>query len=73
MDRGVESYVPGRSNLDGEFGSADLVAVFTAAEYEDGEDGNSTWAEGDWNGDGDFDTSDLVAAFGQVVSNEDHE
>ena len=53
----------GDANLDGIFNSTDLVAVFTAAEYEDGIDGNSTWAEGDWNCDGDFGTSDLVAAF----------
>ena len=53
----------GDSNLDGEFSSSDLVAIFTAAEYEDDVDGNSTWAEGDWNGDGDFNTTDLVAAF----------
>ena len=53
----------GDSNLDGEFGTADLVAVFQAAEYEDGIDGNSTWAEGDWDGDGDFGTRDLVFAF----------
>jgi hypothetical protein len=53
----------GDSNLDGEFGSADLVAVFTANTYEDGIVGNSTWGTGDWNGDAEFDTSDLVAAF----------
>ncbi|MCA9217393.1 MAG: VCBS repeat-containing protein [Planctomycetales bacterium] len=53
----------GDSNLDGVFDSADLVAVFSSAEYEDNIAGNSTWAEGDWNGDGDFDTSDLVWAF----------
>ncbi|MCA9213090.1 MAG: hypothetical protein KDB27_08500 [Planctomycetales bacterium] len=53
----------GDSNLDGEFNSEDLVAVFQAAEYEDGDDLNSTWAEGDWNGDGDFTSRDLVLAF----------
>lgn len=47
------------------FGTADLVAVFQAGEYEDGIDGNSTYAEGDWDGDGDFGTSDLVLAFEQ--------
>ncbi|MCA9197686.1 MAG: hypothetical protein KDA87_09120 [Planctomycetales bacterium] len=55
----------GDSNLDGEFGTADLVAVFAAGEYEDAIAGNSGWAEGDWNGDGDFNTSDLVTAFEQ--------
>ena len=53
----------GDANLDGEFNSGDLVAVFQAGEYEDGIDGNSGWATGDWNGDTEFDTSDLVAAF----------
>ena len=53
----------GDSNLDGEFNSTDLVAVFTAAEYEDLIPGNSTWATGDWNGDGDFGSRDLIAAF----------
>ena len=53
----------GDSNLDGEFNSSDFVAVFSAGEYEDGIEQNSTWAEGDWNGDKDFDSSDFVAAF----------
>jgi hypothetical protein len=53
----------GDSNLDGEFNSQDLVAVFQAAEYDDSIKGNSTWMEGDWNGDGDFDSKDLVLAF----------
>ena len=53
----------GDSNNDGEFSSSDLIAVFSAGEYEDAVDGNSTYATGDWNGDGDFNTSDLVFAF----------
>jgi len=53
----------GDSNLDGEFNSSDLVAVFVASQYEDNVDGNSTWATGDWNGDGDFNSRDLVIAF----------
>lgn len=53
----------GDSNLDGEFNSNDFVVVFTAGEYEDGIEGNSTWATGDWNGDGDFTSNDFVAAF----------
>ena len=48
-------------NFDGEFSSADFVAVFTTAKYETG--GAATWAEGDWNGDGVFNSSDFVAAF----------
>jgi hypothetical protein len=62
----VESVVRtrvGDVNLDGLFDSADLVEVFTAAEYEDGREGNSGWAEGDWDCDGDFGTGDLVLAF----------
>ena len=53
----------GDSNLDGEFNSGDLVAVFEAGEYEDNTPKNSGWATGDWDGDGDFGTGDLVAAF----------
>ena len=49
--------------MDGRFDSSDLVAVFRAAEYEDGLNQNSGWAEGDWNGDGDFTTLDLTEAF----------
>jgi hypothetical protein len=53
----------GDSNLDGQFDSTDLVAVFTAGQYEDAVSLNSTWSTGDWNGDGDFASGDLVAAF----------
>ncbi|MCA9148253.1 MAG: PEP-CTERM sorting domain-containing protein [Planctomycetales bacterium] len=53
----------GDANLDGEFSSSDLVAVFEAGQYEDSVPLNSTWATGDWNGDGDFTSSDLVSAF----------
>ncbi len=52
----------GDTNLDGVFDSSDFVSVFAMGEYEDGIDGNSTWADGDWNCDGDFTTSDLVFA-----------
>ncbi|MCA9214040.1 MAG: hypothetical protein KDB27_13300 [Planctomycetales bacterium] len=53
----------GDANLDGEFNSSDLVAVFQAGHYEDGIAMNSGWANGDWNGDGYFDSGDLVVAF----------
>lgn len=53
----------GDSNLDGLFNSGDLVAVFTAGEFEDDIEKNSTWAEGDWDSDGDFGSGDLVVAF----------
>ena len=51
----------GDSNFDGEFSSADFVAVFTTAKYETGDE--AKWAEGDWNGDGVFSSSDFVVAF----------
>jgi hypothetical protein len=51
----------GDSNFDGEFSSADFVAVFIPAKYETGQ--AATWTEGDWNGDGVFSSSDFVAAF----------
>ncbi|MCA9195966.1 MAG: hypothetical protein KDA87_00450 [Planctomycetales bacterium] len=51
----------GDSNLDGEFNSADFVAVFTAGKFE--QDVEATWDEGDWNGDQRFTSSDFVAAF----------
>ena len=53
----------GDSDLDGQFGTRDLVAVFVINAYEDGIDGNATWASGDWDGDLDFTTRDFVAAF----------
>ncbi|MCA9166821.1 MAG: hypothetical protein KDB23_04110 [Planctomycetales bacterium] len=53
----------GDANLDGEFNSADFVAVFQSGQYEDSTPGNSDWSTGDWNGDADFDSSDFVAAF----------
>ena len=53
----------GDVNLDGRFDSTDLVIVFTAGEFEDQLEGNSTWATGDLNGDGEFNSSDLVFAF----------
>jgi hypothetical protein len=53
----------GDANLDGEFNSVDLVHLFQAGEYEDGIEGNSTWATGDWNADGEFSSADLVLAF----------
>lgn len=52
----------GDANLDGSFDSQDLVAIFTAGEYEDAFELNSTWQTGDWNGDGEFNSSDLVVA-----------
>ncbi|MCA9170341.1 MAG: hypothetical protein KDB23_21835, partial [Planctomycetales bacterium] len=51
----------GDADLNGEFNSGDLVAVFQTGKYETGSD--ATWAEGDSNGDGTFSSSDLVLAF----------
>jgi hypothetical protein len=53
----------GDANLDGEFSSADFVAVFVIGEYEDALVKNSTWSDGDWNGDQEFNSSDFVVAF----------
>ena len=53
----------GDSNLDGEFGSGDLVDVFIAGHYDDGIPQNSGWEHGDWNGDKEFDSGDFVTAF----------
>lgn len=51
----------GDADLNGFFESGDLVAVFTAGKYENGE--AAGWAEGDWDGDLLFGTGDLVTAF----------
>ena len=53
----------GDVNGDRVFNSTDLIAVFTAGQYEDGIDGNSLWSTGDWDCDGNFTTGDLVEAF----------
>lgn len=54
--------IVGDATLDGLFDSSDLIAVFSAGQYEDGVRLNSRWADGDWNADGEFDSGDLVAA-----------
>jgi len=51
----------GDSDFNGEFNSADFVAVFVPAKYET--DQEATWAEGDWSGDKVFNSSDFVVAF----------
>jgi hypothetical protein len=51
----------GDANLDDEFNSTDMVAVFATGKYETGEPVG--WAEGDWNGDALFTTGDMVVAF----------
>ncbi len=51
----------GDANLDGEFNSSDLTAVFQSAKYE--LDVDAGWAQGDWTGDLRFGTDDLTAAF----------
>ena len=53
----------GDANLDGVFDHLDLVALFTAATYEDDIPLNGTWAHGDFDGDGDFTSEDIVYAF----------
>jgi hypothetical protein len=61
--KGLKLTVFGDANLDGQFNSSDLVAVFEVGQYEDGITGNSSWNTGDWNADSEFGTSDLVLAF----------
>lgn len=51
----------GDANLDGEFNSRDLIAIFSSARFESGV--AASWAEGDWNADGEFNTSDLIVSF----------
>jgi hypothetical protein len=51
----------GDANLDQQFNSGDLVAVFQAGKYEQGT--AATWDQGDWNADLRFDSGDLVSAF----------
>ncbi|MCA9197002.1 MAG: hypothetical protein KDA87_05660 [Planctomycetales bacterium] len=51
----------GDANLDGEFNSSDLVAVFTAQRFEAIQLAN--WQEGDWDGDEQFTSGDFVKAF----------
>ncbi|MEZ6121426.1 MAG: hypothetical protein R3C28_33390 [Pirellulaceae bacterium] len=51
----------GDANLDGEFNSGDLVAVFQSGLFETGLP--AQWQQGDWNADRLFDSGDFVAAF----------
>ena len=57
-----DTYV-GDADLDGQFDSHDMVAVFVAGEYEDDLADNSTGATGDWDGDGEFQSDDIVFSF----------
>jgi hypothetical protein len=59
---GLKQTFIGDSDLDGQFGSGDLVQVLQRGEYEDSIEANSLWSDGDWNGDLEFNTSDLVYA-----------
>ena len=52
----------GDANLDNEFDSGDLIAVFSAGKYE--KDLPAVWTEGDWDADGRFASGDLVKALG---------
>ena len=53
----------GDANLDGEFNSGDVVSVFRAGKYENGDNRDTSWTEGDWDGDMEFKSGDLVRAF----------
>jgi hypothetical protein len=56
----------GDANLDGQFNSGDLVAVFVTGKYESG--ASTDWQDGDWNGDGQFNSRDFVVRSRTVVS-----
>jgi hypothetical protein len=50
----------GDANADGVYNSSDLVQVIASGTYEDEEENNSSWSQGDWNFDNDFTSSNLV-------------
>ncbi len=52
---------PGDVNLDHQFESSDLIAVFQNSKYNTAD--AALWSDGDWNCDGLFDSSDLIEAF----------
>ncbi len=52
----------GDANFDGQFTSTDLLQIFVAGHFEEGETLAAGWEDGDFNGDGRFGTADLVAA-----------
>ena len=54
--------IPGDSNGDGRFDSADIVTAFKAGKYRS-RGSIATFDEGDWDGDGDFDQRDLAYVF----------
>jgi hypothetical protein len=53
----------GDADLDGKFGTGDLVFVFFRGKYNVANAVDVSWQDGDWNGDGVFDSGDLVGAF----------
>ena len=53
----------GDANLDRLVNTDDLVHMFIAGEYLDGDNNNSGWSEGDFNFDQDFNQEDLVKMF----------
>ncbi len=53
----------GDADLNGEFGTGDLVHAFLRGKYNSASAVDVSWEDGDWNGDGVFDSGDLVAAF----------
>ena len=55
--------LPGDSNLDGVFDTADFTLSMKSGGFEDLVQGNSDWNGGDWNQDGEFDSSDIRIAF----------
>lgn len=55
--------VVGDANLDGGFGTGDMIDVFQAGYYENPQAGEASWATGDWDLDGRVDSGDLIVAF----------
>ena len=53
----------GDADLDGKFGTGDLVYAFLRGKYEVANAVDVSWQDGDWNGDGAFESGDLVVAF----------
>lgn len=53
----------GDADLDGEFGTGDLVYAFLRGKYDLVNAANVSWQDGDWDGNGIFDSGDLIIAF----------
>lgn len=59
-DLGWEEATAGDANLDREFTSRDMIAVFQVGLYETGQ--FAGWTDGDWNNNGTFESADMITA-----------